>query len=75
MAAPPRLIWRLRSGSGQIAHCEILDHSPLLFELRIVHVPQGLTVTSSTFRTIESATKTATDIKDALRGDGWIDIA
>ena len=73
MMAQSRLIWRLRSGSGQIAECEVIDHSPPSYEVRIVYVPQGLTVTSSRFKTTESAMKTATDMEDALKGDGWID--
>lgn len=73
MATQTRLIWRLRSEHGQIAECELLDHSPLSSEIRIVYVPQGVTVTSSRFETDESAMKTAIDMKDALGGDGWID--
>ena len=74
MKAQSRLIWRLRSGSGQIAECEVIEHSSSpSYEVRIVYIPQGLTVTSSRFKTPDSAMKTASDMEDALKGDGWID--
>ena len=72
--APPRLIWRLRSASsGQISECQIIDHSPVSFELRIVHIPQGVTVTSSRFTGTEAAMNCATLLATVLCADGCTD--
>jgi hypothetical protein len=69
------LIWRLRSAaSGQISECQIVDHSPVSSELRIVHIPQGVTVTSSRFTGTEAAMKCATSLATALRADGCTDV-
>jgi len=73
--APPRLIWRLRSAaSGQISECQIIDRSPISFELRIVHVPQGLTISASRFTGTDAAMKCATLLAAALRADGCTDV-
>ncbi len=72
---PRRLIWRLRSAtSEQINECHIIGHSPPSYELRIVHVPQGVTITSSRFTGYEAALDCATLVAAALRADGCTDV-
>ena len=70
-----QVLWRLRSPSSeQVSECHILEHTPLSFELRFVHVRQGLSITTSCrFIANDAATRCAALLATALCADGCSD--
>lgn len=71
MLPPMQVLWRLRSSSGQVKECHLIEHSLTACEVRIVYSQQDV----ARFTDTKAARNSAALLEGALRADGWTDVA